>query len=114
MMKNDRHDQLMEEFRRVHRKMFTSHASNDDDDDVGVNNDAKNVVSKPIMDSYVREEAKAEVVKKVPKFLAASNDTEDVTAIVSVDVKVATPPGNNLLLFSIFQYFAVHVAKRRR
>ena len=81
--------------------MFTSHASNDDDDDVGVNNDAKNVVSKPIMDSYVREEAKAEMVKKEPKFLAASNDTEDVTAIVSVDVKVVTPPGNLLLLFSI-------------
>ena len=80
--------------------MFTSHASNDDDDDVGVNNDAQNVVSKP-SNTYVREEAKAEMVKKEPKFLAASNDTEDVTAIVSVDVKVATPPGNILLLFLI-------------
>jgi hypothetical protein len=31
MLKNDRHDQLMEEFRRVHRKMFSTFTSDDNE-----------------------------------------------------------------------------------
>ncbi len=31
MLKNDRHDQLMEEFRRVHRNMFSTFTSDDNE-----------------------------------------------------------------------------------
>ncbi len=43
MMKNDRHDQLMEEFRRVHRKMFSASTSNADADADADVNDVKEI-----------------------------------------------------------------------
>jgi hypothetical protein len=87
MIQNDKHDQLMAEFRRVHKKMFAS--SSTEDEDVGN------------LEEVVTDEAEAEIEDcKVPDhdYSSGTDHQEDLVGNLSVDetlarpVKAAPPP----------------------
>ena len=70
MLKNDRHDQLMEEFRRVHRKMFSTFVSDDNESEKEKEDERKAEVPKL--------ERKAERKENVENF-SAKNETKTMT-----------------------------------